>query len=281
MPLHQEFNTEGSVATHPTSRGDFIINHNQTIGKGATSTVMMAQHSSTKERAVVKLVNLSLYSRYFDQELQALSSLNHKNIVKLYHYDENNGYLFMEYVPYPSLFDYIQNYGPLDEEAALRVLYQIVDAFLHMHSLGISHQDFKPENVCYNPITQDIKILDFGLSLADEDITTMNWIGSPLYMAPEVHAKKPYDRFKADIWSLGVSFYEIVTGDTPFADCLDLDDLTNRLFTEDQDPIPVPSSNVTSPWISCILKRMLNRDPKERISLQMVMDLIIRQFKTS
>jgi len=130
MPLHQEFNTEGStVATHPTNQGDFIINHNQTIGKGATSTVMMAHHSSTKERAVVKLVNLSLYSRYFDQELQALSSLNHKNIVKLYQYDENNGYLFMEYVPYPSLFDYIQNYGPLEEDAVLRVLYQIVDAF--------------------------------------------------------------------------------------------------------------------------------------------------------
>jgi len=156
-----------------------------------------------------------------------------------------------------------------------------------MHSLGISHQDFKPENVCYNPITQDIKILDFGLSLADEDITTMNWIGSPLYMAPEVHAKKPYDRFKADIWSLGVSFYEIVTGDTPFADCLDLDDLTKRLFSaapDDDtidDPIPVPSNQDTSPWISFLLKRMLNRDPKERISLPMVMDLIIRQFKTS
>jgi len=281
MPLHHEFNTEGSVATHPTSGsrgGDFIINHNFTIGKGATSTVLMAQHSSTKERAVVKLVNLSLYSRYFDQELQALSSLNHKNIVKLYHYDENNGYLFLEYIPYPSLFDYIQNYGPLSEEAALRVFYQIVDAFLHMHSLGISHQDFKPENVCYNPITQDIKILDFGLSLADEDITTMNWIGSPLYMAPEVHAKKPYNRFKADIWSLGVSFCEILTGDTPFADCLDLDDLTNRLFS-DQDPIPV-LNNVSSAT-SFLLKRMLNRSPQDRISLPMVMDMIIQQFNTS
>jgi len=276
MPLHHEFNTQGSIA-HPTSRGDYIIHQHQ-LGKGATSVVLLAQHSSTKERAVVKIVNLSLYSRYFDQELQALSTLNHKNIVKLYHCDENNGYLFLEYIPYPSLYDFIQNDGPLSEEAALLVFYQMVDAFLHMHSLGISHQDFKPENVCYNPITQDIKILDFGLSLVDEEITTMTWIGSPLYMAPEVHAKKPYDRYKADIWSLGVSFYEIVTGDTPFSDCLDLDDLTNRLVIN-TDPIPVPQN--LSPGLSFLLKRMLTRDPSDRISLQMVMDLIKQTLKTS
>jgi len=276
MPLHHEFNTQGSIA-HPNSRGDYIINHNLTIGKGATSTVKMAQHSSSKQNAVVKMINLSLHSRYFDQELQALSKLNHKNIVKLYDYDENNGYLFLEYVPYPSLYDFIEYYGPLSEEVAFKVFYQIVDAFLHMHSLGISHQDFKPENVCYNPLTQEIKILDFGLSLTDEELS-MNWIGSPLYMAPEVHAKKPFDRYKADIWSLGVSFYEILTGDTPFSDCLDLDDLTNRLV-EENNPISVLDN--ISLGTSFLLKRMLNHDPKERISLQMVMDLIIQQIKTS
>jgi serine/threonine protein kinase len=275
MPLHHEFNTQGSIA-HPNSasRGDYIINQNHTLGKGATSTVKMAQHSRTSERAVVKMVNLPIHSRYFDQELQALSILNHKNIVKLYDYDENNGYLFLEYIPYPSLYDFIQNCGPLSEKAAFKILYQMVDAFLYIHSLGISHQDFKPENVCYNPYTQDIKILDFGLSVTDEDQST-HWHGSPLYMAPEVHAKKPYDRYKADIWSLGVSFYEMVTGDTPFTDCEDLDDLTHRLIDE-TDPIPVPD-NVSSA-ASFLLKRMLNRDPRERISLALVMDLIRQQF---
>jgi serine/threonine protein kinase len=234
----------------------------------------MAQHSRTKEMAVVKMVNLSAHSRYFDQELQALSILNHKNIVKLYDYDENNGYLFLEYIPYPSLYDYVQNCGPVSEEAAFKIFYQIVDAFSHMHSLGISHQDFKPENVCYNPYTQDIKILDFGLSIIDEDLSTL-WLGSPLYMAPELHAKKPYDRYKADIWSLGVSFYEIVTGDTPFTDCEDLDDLIHRLI-EEKDPIPVPD-NVSSA-AAFLLKRMLNRDPRERISLPVVMDLIRQQL---
>jgi len=105
MPLHHEFNNQGSVA-HPTSSGEYIIN-DHTIGKGETSVVQLAQHSCSQQTAVVKIVNLSLHSKYFEQELQALSMLNHKNVVKLYHSDENNGYLFLEYVPFPSLFDYI------------------------------------------------------------------------------------------------------------------------------------------------------------------------------
>jgi len=275
MPLHHEFNNQGSVA-HPTSSGEYIIN-DYTIGKGATSVVKLAQHSCSKQTAVVKIVNLSLHSKYFEQELQALSMLNHNNVVKLYHSDENNGYLFLEYVPFPSLFDYIQNYGRLSQDLAFTIFYQIVDAFLHMHELGISHQDFKPENVCYDPISQQIKIIDFGLSLVDGESTT-SWLGSPLYMAPEVHDRKPYNRFKADIWSIGVSFYEILTGDTPFADCIDIDDLTNRLLY-DTHFISMPS--YVSPGASFLLKRMLTRDPKERISLPMVMGLIKKYQKSS
>jgi len=274
MPLHHEFNNQGSVA-HPTSSGEYIIN-DYTIGKGATSVVKLAQHSCSKQTAVVKIVNLSLHSKYFEQEFQALSILNHKNVVKLYHSDENNGYLFLEYVPFVSLFDYIQNEGRLSEDLAFTIFYQIVDAFLHMHDLGISHQDFKPENVCYDPISQQIKIIDFGLSLVDGETTT-TWSGSPLYMAPEVHDRKPYNRFKADIWSIGVSFYEILTGDTPFAECIDIDDLTNRLLY-DTHFISIPS--YVSPGASFLLKRMLTRDPKERISLPMVMGLI-KQYKKS
>jgi len=276
MPLHHEFNNQGSVA-HPTSSGEYIIKDDYTIGKGATSIVNLAQHTCTKQTAVVKIVNLTLHSKYFEQERQALEMLNHNHIVKLYHSDENNGYLFLEYIPFPSLFDHIQNCGPLSEDLAFTIFYQIVDAFLHMHDLGISHQDFKPENVCYDPISQQIKIIDFGLSLVDGE-ESISWLGSPLYMAPEVHERKPYNRFKADIWSMGISFYEILTGDTPFADCADIDDLTNHLLY-DSHPISIPSH--VSPGASFLLKRMLTRDPKERISLPMVMALIKQHQKSS
>jgi serine/threonine protein kinase len=276
MPLHHEIKSKGSVA-HPTGSGEYLILEHHTIGSGATSVVKMAQHSCTKQTAVVKIVNLAMHSKYFDQELQALSMLNHKNIVKLYHSDENYGFLFLEYIPFPSLYDFIQHCGRLSEDLAYQIFNQIVDAFIHMHSLGISHQDFKPENVCYNPLTHEIKILDFGLSLVEE-VSTKYVYGSPLYMAPEVFEQKPYDRFKADIWSMGVSFYEILTGDTPFADCNNMDDLKNFLLF-DQIPIPVPP--YVSPGASFLLKRMLHRDPQQRISLPLVMALIQQFLKTS
>jgi len=277
MPLQHEISNKGSVA-HPTGSGEYLIHEHHTIGKGATSVVKMAQHSCTKQTAVVKIVNLAMHSKYFDQELQALSMLNHRNIVKLYHYDVNYGFLFLEYIPFPSMYDFLQQCGRLSEDLAFQIFYQIVDAFLHMHSLGISHQDFKPENVCYNPRTHEIKILDFGLSLVEEESSTRYGYGSPLYMAPEVYELKPYDRFKADIWSMGVSFYEILTGDTPFADCNNMDDLKNFLLF-DENPIQVPQ--YVSQSASFLLNRMLNRDPEERMSLPMVMTLIQQYLKTS
>jgi len=277
MPLRQEFNGEGSVA-RPTSTnaGEYAIIET-IVGKGATSVVKMARHSRTDEPAAVKMVNIVLYAQYFEHELNALSVLNHKNIVKLLHYDRSNGSLFLEYLPFPSFFDYVQNFGCLSDSVAFKILEQIVDGFKHMHSLGLSHQDFKPENVCYNHLTQEIKILDFGLSLLSEEGVS-NCVGSPLYMAPEIHLQKPYDRFKADIWSIGICFYEILTGDTPFGDCVDIDDLVDRLLF-DQEPIQVPSHISTG--ASFLLKRMLTRDPQSRISLDSVVDLLVNRNPSS
>jgi len=267
MPLKHEFNRHRSV-DHPSASGEYLINQNYTIGKGATCTVKMAQHTCTKQIAVVKMVNLP---QYFNHERIALSRLNHKNIVKLLHSDETNGYLFLEYVPYPSLFDYIQHCGRLTEEIALKIFYQIVDAIIHMHSLGISHQDLKPENICYNPTTHQIKILDFGLSLYDDPIST-KFSGSPLYQAPEIHSKKGHNRYSADIWSMGITLYEMLTGDTPFADCSDIDDLTDRLLSEQSDSILIP--DYISKDASFLLKRMLTRDPNLRIGLSGIVDLM-------
>jgi len=270
MPLRHELKRQGSVA-HPTASGEYRINQNFTIGKGATGLIKMAQHTCTKQIAVVKMVSLPIHSKYFQNERTVLSRLNHQNIVKLLSSDETNGYLFLEYVPFPSLFDYIQQCGRLPEEIAVKIFYQLVEAFVHMHNLGISHQDLKPENICYNPSNHQIKILDFGLSLYDDSIST-NFSGSPLYQSPEIHSKQPYNPYSADIWSLGITFYEMLTGDTPYTDCSDIDDLKDRLLSQQTEPIQIP--DYISKDASFLLKRMLTRDPDQRIGLGEILEIV-------
>jgi len=263
MPLSHENDTE-----QESKRGEYVIG-SRVLGKGATSIVKFAVNLRTKEPAAVKIVHLFLNAKKFHQELNALALINHPNIVKLLHYEtrDDNGILFLEYLPFPSLFDHIQNFGRVSNEVGFKILSQIVDAFKLMHYLGFSHNDFKPENTSYNPSTRNVKIFDFGLSQRTK--ASVEFTGSPLYMAPEIHLRTPYDPFLADVWSIGICFFEILTGDTPFCDCVDRDDLLDQLLFG--EPIyEVPEYFSTNATV--LLKKMLTRDPSSRISTGGIVD---------
>jgi len=264
MPLRHDSDDE--QLTH-CPKGEYVVG-SKIIGKGATSVVKLALYSRTCEPVAAKVINLFLYSKFFEREVNALSRMSHSNIVKLLHYeisaDKSNGVLFLEYLSSPSLLDHVQNVGRLSEDVAFHVLSQIVDAFKYMQTLGFSHRDFKPENVSYDRSSHQIKILDFGLSQLYH--TPPEYQGSPLYMAPEVHLRQPYDTFLADVWSIGLCFFEILTGDTPWSDCMDLDDLLETLLFDDGEPFfEVPE--FLSADTKYLLSTMLTRDPRSRISI--------------
>jgi len=272
MPLRQELDREHLVST----RGEYVIG-SRIIGKGATSVVKLSVHTQTNEPAAAKVVNLFLYSNFFQKELRALTHMDHHNIIKLLDYklndDKSSGALFLEYFPFPSLLDHIQKFGRLPEEIAWKVLSQIVDALKHMHDLGLSHGDFKPENVAYDHTSHQIKILDFGLSQSSDE--KPQFIGSPLYMAPEVHLRQPYDKFMADIWSLGITFFEILTGDTPWTDCQDTDDLLDCLLGDEEAySFMEENSQNFSPDAGYLLKKMLTRDPQSRCTINDVIHVL-------
>jgi len=279
MPLHRDYDFEEQgqkqllVARSGSKEGEYVVG-SKIIGKGATSVIKLAVHSRTNEPAAAKIVNLSLYSKFFEQELNALSRMNHRNIVKLLHYelsaDKGSGALFLEYLPSPNLLHYVQHFGRLSEDIAFYVLSQIVDGFNYMHSLGFSHHDFKPENVSYDPFTHQIKILDFGLS--QQCNAKPEYQGSPMYMAPEVHLRKPYDVFLADVWSIGICFYEILTGDTPWGDCMDTDDLLDKLLFDNQDTVLEVPEYLSSD-AKFLLKSMLTRDYRSRITIDGVLHI--------
>eukprot|EP01124_Arcella_intermedia_P022043 TRINITY_DN3197_c0_g1_i1.p1 TRINITY_DN3197_c0_g1~~TRINITY_DN3197_c0_g1_i1.p1 ORF type:complete len:279 (+),score=49.46 TRINITY_DN3197_c0_g1_i1:123-959(+) len=265
MPLCKDLieRTNGLAKT-----GEYVIG-TTVIGQGTTSVVKQAIHTDSQKTVAAKIMNLFLYNNIYEQELNALTHLRHENIVLMVDHclstEKNAGCIFLEYLPFPSLFRHLQTKGRMKEDKAWLVLEQIVSAFTYMHERGFSHNDFKPENVSYDEENNKIKILDFGLSQQTPLIHT-NY-GSPLYMAPEVHTSQHYSPQCSDVWSIGVTFYEMLTGDVPWADCEDQDELLDRLIFEEETNLFVYPDYLSEETLN-ILNQILIKDPQKRITSQ-------------
>lgn len=151
------------------------------------------------------------------EEVGILNQLDHPNIVKYYEtYDDQKYiYLVMEYISGYQLFELItaQKNQTFTEETAARYMKSLFMAINHCHALGIIHRDIKPENIM---ITDEgsVRLIDFGLSKASKNRQLTTVAGTPYYMAPEV-LDGAYQA-KADLWSLGVLLYTLVSGYLPF-----------------------------------------------------------------
>ena len=162
------------------------------------------------------------FSGRFTREAQTLARLNHSHIVTLYDFGKVDGlfYLLMEYVDGLSLRQLLQN-KQITPEEALAIVPKICEALQYAHEQGVVHRDIKPENVLLNKAGR-VKIADFGIAkmvggeagqpaiTRDEQV-----IGTPHYMAPEQVEKPQRVDHRADIYSLGVVFYEMLTGELP------------------------------------------------------------------
>jgi len=192
------------------------------IGKGGMGEVYRANDTRLNRPVAIKVSSRDFNDR-FEREAQAISALNHPNICTLY--DIGPNYLVMEFVEGEMLSKMIER-GPLPLDKALQYAVQIVDALAAAHAKGVIHRDLKPGNII---ITKNgVKVLDFGLSkLSSERLPTPSGdnletvtepitragavLGTLHYMAPEqVEAKETDER--SDIFSFGVVFYEMITG---------------------------------------------------------------------
>jgi len=141
-----------------------------------------------------------------------------------------------------------------------------VDGLKAIHAAKFSHNDLKPDNVLYNPLTKVVQIFDFGLSLEFSEGGASECCGSPLYMAPEVLTRSPrHDPMLSDIWSLGLIFYVLLVGDLPWSGVETLPDLVQavlagKLYT------PQQLSRSTRE----LLSGMLQLNPKSRWNLQRI-----------
>ena len=140
----------------------------------------------------------------------------HEHIAQIYEVikKESKIYIFMEYCKNGELFDKINSSGPLPEKEAGRIFNQILSALIYLKSNGVSHRDIKPENVLFDE-NWNVKLIDFGFSCqADKFRKTV--LGTPSYTPPEIVRKVSYDPELADVWSLGVTLYAMLTATLPF-----------------------------------------------------------------
>ncbi|MBF0466873.1 MAG: serine/threonine protein kinase, partial [Nitrospirae bacterium] len=194
------------------------------IGEGGAGIVYKAEHTLTKQTVAIKELSREFsisedMKERFIREARIQAKLNHKNIVRLYNFIEQDGlfYLIMEYMEGKRLDHIIKEQTPMEYGKCLQYFKQILDGVGFAHSQGIIHRDIKPANVIVDN-DGTIKIMDFGIAKGQDDAhltKTGTSMGTLRYMAPEqVRGEKV--GVHSDVYSLGMTLYEMVTGSTPF-----------------------------------------------------------------
>ncbi|MFN0077334.1 MAG: serine/threonine-protein kinase [Prosthecobacter sp.] len=197
------------------------------LGRGGMGAVYKARQPKLNRFVALKIISAEAgadpqFAERFQREAQALAKLNHPNIVSVFDFGESEGlfYFLMEFVDGANLRTLIRS-GEMKPEAALALIPAFCDALQYAHDEGVVHRDIKPENVLVDKKGR-IKIADFGLAKllghdapGDTLTRTGMHLGTPRYMAPEQVDKPDTVDHRADIYSLGVVFYEMLTGEIP------------------------------------------------------------------
>lgn len=203
--------------------GPYGMTYVSDIGEGRFGRCVLVFSKKYKQHFVVKIINRdqnSINENTYKKEVSVLSGIGHVNVVNIYNFfsAKNKFFIILEYVKLGSTDNIIHQNGPFKTPMKMReMIKQVLDGISFCHSMGIAHHDIKPANILLSDDGR-VKLCDFGLA-CDEQISgnlCKNFVGSLCYMPPEVIKMVPHDPFKADIWSLGVTFYFFVTGELPF-----------------------------------------------------------------
>ncbi len=198
------------------------------IGKGGMAEVYRAEHPTTNRTVAIKVLLSNLaedeqYRKRFQREAQTLAALEHKNIVKIYDFGEENHlyYMVMEYLNGPNLSTLLKQKGKIPFNELMPIMENVADALDHAHQAGLVHRDVKPSNVMMDTTQAAPRavLTDFGivkLSTSLSNITASAVLGTFDYIAPEqIQAAVDVDG-RADIYALGVMTYQMLTGSLPF-----------------------------------------------------------------
>ncbi|HXX85939.1 MAG TPA: serine/threonine-protein kinase [Casimicrobiaceae bacterium] len=242
------------------------------LGKGAMGVVYKAFDPTIERPVAIKTVRKDLVDpdlveqsmARFKNEAKAAGRLLHPNIVSVYEYgeDEANAFIVMEYVEGTGLREYLNRKAAFDLGQITAIMTQLLLALDFAHERGVVHRDIKPSNLILTT-NGSLKVADFGIARIDtSNLTTLGMVmGTPSYMSPEQCQGQAVDR-RSDLFSAGVVFYELLTGEKPFGGPMET--IGHKICHEDPRPPSSVSRLQLSPTVDAVVATALEKKPDGR-----------------
>ncbi len=241
------------------------------LGRGGMGVVYKAHEESLNRFVAIKVLGEHVctdptFVARFVREAKAAAALSHPNIIQIFFIGEDEGrhYFVMEYVSGKSLLAMVREEGRIDNPRAAQYVLQAANGLAVAHDKGFLHRDIKPANLMVDERGL-LKIADFGLALPQDAATRLTatgmLMGTPGYLSPEQCRGEAVDR-RTDIYSLGVTFFELLSGHTPFHADSPLALL--RKILEEEPPDIASLSHSVDPETGRIVHRMIAKDPAKR-----------------
>jgi hypothetical protein len=259
--------------------GDYAVT--EVIGRGGMGIVLKARDASLDRVVAIKVLAPELASnatarKRFLREAKTAAAVTHQHVVTIHAVGEDRlPYLVMECVSGQSLQDKLDQQGPLELREVLRIAAQVATGLAAAHAHGVIHRDIKPANILLENGIERVRITDFGLARAADDVAmtrTGEVAGTPQYMSPEQAQGQPVDA-RSDLFSFGSVLYAMCTGRPPFRAETTIDAIRRVC---DDTPRPIREINAEVPeWLVEIIDRLLAKRPEDRFqSAQEVAQLL-------
>ncbi|MGE0441994.1 MAG: protein kinase [Gemmatimonadales bacterium] len=255
----------GSFEKLPAQFGDYTLLRR--IGKGGMAAVYEAERRGERfalKRPLTGFLDDSRFRERFLREADLGRTLHHPNIIRIFDRGEAAGipYFVMELIDGETLKDRLDRDGRLEPAVATRIIAQVTEALDYAHHKGVVHRDLKPTNIMLER-TGGVKVMDYGIARAQFNpgvTTTGGFLGTPHYAAPE--ALDAHSEPRSDIYSVGVVFFEMLTGALPFKGDNALAVLSAKSTTD--PPGPASINYAVSPELDRIVLRAMAREPGDR-----------------
>jgi len=268
----------------PQRLGRYLIERR--IGRGAMGAVYLAKDPRINRPVAVKAIpiekefeddELREARLRFYREAESAGRLTHPNIITVFDAGEDKGlaYIAMEYVPGIALKEFTDKTKLLAPKRALELCAATAEGLDFAHNQGVIHRDIKPANLLYNPKDGTVKISDFGVAQMTDNNKTKTGIvlGTPMYMSPEQLGAEDLTGL-SDLFSLGVTLYELLIGEVPFK-ATNIAVLMTKITTE--DPAPVSSRRAgIAPSVDAVLMKAMAKRPPDRFSCGAEMAIALR-----